>query len=207
MNKKAFSQIIGVLILMVIIVILSSFILALPLKPPEKPPYVAYVEGKVLNSYHGGSDDQVVLLIHKGGDPVDVRRLTLYVEIVRENRVIAWFKLWNFPWKDKKTLKNSGVKYLDDDGDTENYSDSKKIIIDTRSPSQQPWLGELSDRYGDGVWSAGEHIGFRIKKTGSNPPKQGGVNLQYGDIVRIKLMYDGKVVILEKDIVVSSDVR
>jgi len=197
-NEKAISPVVGIILLVLITVVVGSFLLAILPRIPEKPPFVSYAEGEVLNSYKGGTDDQVVLLVHRGGDEVDVRRLTLHVEIIRENQVIAWFKLWNFPWKDDRSFSESGVMYLDDKGRTEKDASSKDLYIDESVPSKQPWLGELSDRYGDGVWSVGEHIGFRIKK--------GGINLEYGDIVRIRLMYDEEAVILEKDIVVSSDV-
>lgn len=197
MNERAISPVVGIILLVLITVVVGSFLLAILPRIPEKPPFVSYAEGEVLNSYKGGTDDQVVLLVHRGGDEVDVRRLTVYVEIIRNNEVIAWFKLWNFPWKDGKTLKNSGVKYLDNDGDTENYTDPKEIIIDVRRPKDQPWLGELAEYYGDGIWSVGEQIGFRIKK--------GGIDLEYGDVVKIRLIWDGEMTILEKDIVVLSN--
>ena len=206
MSEKAVSSIVGILILVVTTVILSAFILAFPLKISEKPHFVAYVEGKVLNSYHGGSDDQVVLLIHKGGDCVDVKRLTIHVKIIRDNQVIAWFKLWGFPWKGNYYFSGSGLKYLDDLGRTERDASSEDLYIDESRPSNQPWLGELAERYGDGVWCSGEQIGFRIKKSGSNPPKQGGVNLQYGDTVEVTLIWDSKSVIIMEGIKVLSDV-
>ncbi len=205
MSEKAVSPIIGIFILAATTIILSAFILVLPLKTPEKPPFVSYAVGEILNSYHGSTDDQVVLLIHNGGDCVDVKRLTIHVKIIRDNEVIAWFKLWNFPWKGNYTLKDSGVSYLDDDGDTEK-SETDRIIIDTHGPGHQTWLGELAERYGDGVWCSGEQIGFRIKKSGSNPPKQGGVNLQYGDTVEVTLIWDTKSVIIRERIKVLSDV-
>uniref|UniRef100_A0A7C3UKQ1 Archaeal Type IV pilin N-terminal domain-containing protein n=1 Tax=Geoglobus ahangari TaxID=113653 RepID=A0A7C3UKQ1_9EURY len=198
MSKKAFSSIVGIFILTATVIMLSAFIfLAFPLKIPEKPPFVLYSVGKELNSCNGCTDDQVVLLIHKGGDCVDVKRITIHVRVIRDNEVIAWFKLWNFPWRGNYTLKDSGVSYLDDDGDTEK-SETNKIIIDTRGPSHQPWLGELAERYGDGFWCMGEQIGFRIKKT--------GLDLQYGDTVELTLIWDSKSVIIRERIRVLSDV-
>jgi len=199
LNNKAFSPVLGVLSLILITVIVSSILFLSFIKISEKvheeAPFVTYVEGKILIQYRGGMDDQVVMLIHRGGDPVDVRKLTLHVEVISNRQVKAWFKLWNFPWKDNKYFSGSGVKYLDDQGRTEMDAPKENLYIDERKPEDQPWLGELAEYYGDGVWEVGEHIGFRIKK-GS------GIRLNESDIVRVRLIWNQELVIIEKDIIV-----
>lgn len=199
LNNKAFSPVIGILCLILITVILSSFLYfsftKISEKIHEEVPFVAYVEGKILVQYRGAKNDQVVMLIHRGGDPVDVRKLTLYVEVIRDGKVEAWFKLWNFPWKDDEYFSGSGVKYLDDKGRTEIDAPKENLYIDERRPKDQPWLGELAEYYGDGIWDVGEHIGFRIKKN--------ELRLKENDIVKVRLIWNQEVVIIEKDMIVK----
>ena len=158
LNIRALSPVIGILCLVLITVVLSSFLFfsfTKITKIQEKAPFVTYIEGKILIKYTGAKDDQVVMLIHRGGDPVDVRKLTLYVEVIRDGKVMAWFKLWNFPWKDDEYFSGSCVKYLDDKGRTEIDAPKENLYIDERRPKDQPWLGELAEYYGDGIWDVG----------------------------------------------------
>ncbi len=166
MNKKAVSPAIGVLLVILLVLILAQVLLLTVSKEAkniEKPPFSATIQGRLLEKYEQGYGwiTQIVELLHVAGDPIPVSQIKIKVEIYRKGTLEAQETFWGFP------CNPSEIKYTGDD-------------IISRSNRDANYFGELK-KGSDDIWSAGEKIGFRIKKS--------GFTLQEGDIVIVRVLH------------------
>ncbi len=181
MDKKAVSPVIGILLVIGIVIILSQILMLIAskeIKNTEKPPLSATVQGRLLEEYEQGQGwtTQIVELLHIAGDPIPVSQIKIKVEIYRKGNLEAQETFWGFP------CNPSEITYEGDD-------------IVSRSNADAKYFGELKKK-SDGVWSAGERIGFRIKKS--------AFILQKDDIVSVEVIYlPSNLVIIQQQLKVS----
>ncbi len=176
------TNIIAVIVLTLsVVVIFGIYTLNLEIDMPKKSLFIQITIDKITKDTGKSKkfEDQIIIIRHLGGDSINVKNMILVVTVYRDNKPIKKCTLSEFPWKVciGCTIPKSSIK-----GDQ---------IID-RSPNHYSYaLGEISDK-ADGIWSSGETIGFRIKKY--NRTSNEGLNLQNGDVVEVKIVYDGFVV-------------
>ncbi len=181
MNKRAVSPIIGLVIVIALVLALSQVLMLLTskeVKKIEKPPFSATVQGRLLEEYEEGQgwNTQIVELLHIAGDPIPVSQIKIRVEIYRDSDLKAQEVFWGFP------CNPSEITYEGDD-------------IVSRSNRDAKYFGELRKR-SDGIWSAGEKIGFRIKRS--------AFTLQKGDIVSIRVIHiPSNSIIIQQQLKVS----
>jgi len=111
-----------------------------------------------------GKSSQIIRIHSISGESIDVRRIELVVEIYRNGSLLLQESCHGFP------VKKFGDAYCTGDD-----------IID-KGYLGHDILGEIHDA-GDGVLSAGEFMGFRIKATSDE-----GVRLERGDVIAIQVI-------------------
>jgi len=182
---KGISNVLGFLLIIILTLILSISIFIFNINL-QKTPFVCVKDSKILpKSGNAWWEEQVVELIHMGGDKIDVKDLKILIEVYRNNVIIKRGVLDDFPWKCNSTFIRKRIV-----GD---------VIIQTSPHNCTKFLGELHYKK-DGSWDVGDKIGFRIKYENSGE----GIDLVSGDIVRITLIYKPlNNVIYSKDMIVS----
>jgi len=185
MRENGISSIISSILLITITVICATWVIATDIRL-QKPPFVCAIEGRdVVAEGLGKTSDQIVELIHYSGDQVPVKDIEITVEVFRNNELVRTCTFKNFPWKQDIQISAGNIE-----GDQ---------MIDRRKG--QSYLGELSSN--DGVWSAGERIGFRIKED-CTPPNN-GIELKVGDEVRVLIIHSPTgTIIVDKSMIVKA---
>ncbi len=190
MCEKGVSSIPGSIFLIAITVICATLVTAISIggqkSSNQKPPFVYAIKSRdIIAEGSGKTSDQIVELLHHGGDEVPIKDIRIKVEVYRNNELKRFCTLKNFPWEPNKEISASNIE-----GDQ---------MIDRRKG--QSYLGELSSN--DGVWSVGEKIGFRIKED-CTPPNR-GIELKVGDEVRVKIIHSPtSTIIVEKSMIVKA---
>ncbi|ADB58089.1 hypothetical protein [Archaeoglobus profundus] len=140
----------------------------------EKPTFV-YVEIEDITVDHSKRyNDQIVIIRHIIGDSLNVKDLRLHVVVYRGDYPIKSCILQKFPWRHGVGINNLPPNAVVGDD-----------IIDNNPNHYSRYLGELSYK-SDGLFSPGETIGFRIKKS--------GLTLEIGDKVEVSMEYRGSIV-------------
>lgn len=169
--------------MLAVTVALTSAFACFGLNVLQSPPYVCCLSGHIVAEGTGKRTDQIVEIVHAGGDSVNMEEVKIKVEVYRSGELERACILKNFPWERNKFISPENIE-----GDQ---------MID-RSRNQK-YLGELA---GDGIWSVGEKIGFRIKEDHTNPNR--GIKLRVGDVVRVVIIHTPSgCVIADKEIVVD----
>ncbi|MCP1715839.1 flagellin-like protein [Methanocalculus alkaliphilus] len=166
-DEEGVAPIIGVLLLVALTILLSAILLS-SLQPvlPEKPPFTAAVEGRLTIGHEigMGTTSQFVELYHRAGDPVPVRDMELVVMVHRGGNMLRYERISGFP------VTRFGLATTEGDDLTD-----KSALGEAR-------LGALHPNR-DGIWGAGDTIGFRIKTGG------GGITLLPGDTVQVRIVH------------------
>ncbi len=163
MDIRGVSSTFSVILLVTITIILASSFTLISFDL-EKPKFIE-VKGEKVKSvgeehtYSGAYSSQIVRIHHISGNVIDVQKLKIAVEVIRDGEVVKRETIWGFPCKPYE------IEYSGDD-------------IISRGIQDKRYFGELAK---DRFWEAGEFIGFRIKRT--------GIELKKGDIVKVMIIY------------------
>lgn len=187
-NKKGVSAIIGIIMLLAIVIVTSStiYVLVNTTKLPEKYPISYSVQASATYSHVTGMGEtsQIVEIRHIAGDKVPVEEIKIMVEIYRGNNLLKHTVFWGFPcypWE----IEWSGNDIIS----RSHHEINQKVFGE---------LGKIGDHSEDGIWEAGEKIGFRIKISGD------GLVLQDGDKIDVKIIHiPSNVLIIHKEIYVQ----
>jgi len=186
MSMRAISPIAGVALMLAVTITLSSVFLFFSFGfLNEEPPYILC--NCRLVREEGTFGNQIIEISHSSGDCVSLNKVRIVVEVWRNNTLLKKCSLRNFPWNYQNSVKAENIV-----GDQ---------FIDRRAPRFQKvngycYLGELA---GDGLWTLGEKVGFRIKKTDQ------GVRLKVGDLVVVKIIHiPSGCIVSQKKIVIDA---
>ncbi len=170
MRSKGSSYIISVVLILSLLIIASVYLTTIKIERVDKPVFAVFRIEKITKGYRF---DQVVVIRHIAGEPLYVKDMALHVVIYRDGKPIKSCTIQNFPW-------SYGVGYT-----LPSNAINGDDIIDENPNHYARYLGELSYK-SDGVFSSGETVGFRIKRS--------GVTLQRGDVIEVDVIYRGREV-------------
>ena len=147
---KGISHIISAVLLFLTIIVASITLYSLfDYSNPEKP---TFVKVEILGIFDKGSKngDQILVLKHIAGDPINVKEMKIHITILRRDSIRSC-TIQNFPWKYGVGVNNLPQNAVIGDN-----------IVDNNPNHYSDYLGEIGYK-SDGVWSNGETVGFRIK--------------------------------------------
>ncbi len=172
--SKGFSQIISSILLVILVILASStlYILETDIKI-GRPVFVKIKIVDITGEGENKFDNQIVILKHVGGDSIEVKNMRIHLTVQRENEIKSCI-LQEFPWKFGIGINNLSEGAIEGED-----------IIDLNPNHYSKYMGEISYK-SDGVWSSGETVGFRIKK--------GSILLKEGDIIKVSIEYEGRIV-------------
>ncbi len=166
-GEDAISPAMGIVLMLAITILIGMIFYSSIDFNQIKAPVLAFLQSaeKIIPHETGmHKTSQIVKINSISGESIDVRKIRLVVEIYRENSLLLQESCHGFPV----------VKFGDAYCTGDDFIDKSYLGYDV--------LGELHDE-GDGVLSAGEFIGFRIKATSGN-----GVKLEKGDVITVRVV-------------------
>ncbi len=177
--ERAVSSVVGVVVLVGLVVLLAGTVgvVATGLAGADRTvPTVDAQAGAFVAGCPGcGPDDQIVRLEHRGGDPVDVSTIEIRTSV--EGRSIE-SRLVGLP------VENPGCNDLQ-----ESDYEGRDIYDESCTGVRGALAGS-----GDGTWTAGEVLAFRIAKT--------DVRIQPGEAITVTIIdHKAGATIVEKRLV------
>ncbi len=166
--EKGNSPVISILLMFALVVALSGIVASGIDFSKLKQPVISFLQssGAIVPHKTGmRKTSQIVKIYNIGGEEIEVGRIKLMISVFRDSDEIGFETCYGFP-----VLRFGDAICSGDD------------IID-KSYLGYEVLGELHED-GDGVFSAGEFIGFRIKAS-----KNDGIQLKSGDVIAVRV-YD-----------------